>query len=598
MRFGKIFLAALLAVLVSGILSTLFWLIVVASIGAMDSSASNTVEENTILKIDFTEMISDSPSNDPFSGIDLFSMDMNSSISLFDVLRAIDAAKSDEKIEGIYIRPLGAGTMGAAALEEIRAALLDFKQSGKFIVAYGEVFQQGHLYLASVADKIYLQPEGNISWQGMASTVPFFKGLFDKLGVEYEIFRPTSCKYKSAVEPYFLTEMSPANREQNQVMIDSMWEVIAGAVAEARGIEFEEFNRLTDALAFKLPEDALNHGMVDALIYEDEMEQLFEELGVERNAEEEFNFVSLGDYARQVMPDVENLTAPEVAIIYADGSIVDGEGDTADQIFGNSFAAEIAKLRKQEDVKAVVVRVNSPGGSALASDLIWREMKLLQAEKPIVISMGNYAASGGYYISAPADAILADRLTLTGSIGVFGAFPVVDELMEEKLGITLDGVKTNQSADFGQGFLIGMNRPCSPAEKAILIRSVDKVYENFTSKVAEGRNLPLERVLEIAEGRVWSGVDALEIGLIDGHGGLKEAIAVAADKAGLTDYRVEEHLPEPEGLAALFSSINLRLKAQYELDALGGALLPYKKAQEILNQQGILMYSPYLYSIF
>lgn len=597
MKFGKIFLAALLAVLVGGIVSFLFWMMVVAGfMGSMESQP--LVEENSILQIDFTEQISDAPSSDPLSGFDFTTLKVTPSLSLYQVLQAVDAARNDDRIKGIYIRPKGVGALEIAVLEELRTALKEFKQSGKFIVAYGEMYEQGHYYLASVADKIFLQKEGMISWQGLAMTTVFFKGLFDKLGIEYEIYRPTSCKYKSAVEPYFLKEMSQPNREQTQQIIDSMWEVLASDVAADRGFDLAQFNTLTDGLALSMPADALKNGMVDGLIYEDEMEAWFEEQGVERNADRKFNFISLGSYASQLAPNIENLTAPQVAILYADGAIVDGEGSESGTIYGNTLAAEVAALRHNEDVKAVVLRVNSPGGSALASDVIWREITLLQAQKPVIISMGSYAASGGYYISAPADAILANRLTLTGSIGVFGAFPIVGEMLEKKLGITLDGVKSNTSGDFGQTILIGSSRPSTPLEKQLFTRSVDKVYESFTTKVASGRNLPLERVLEIAEGRVWSGVDALEIGLVDGNGGLKEAIAIAAEKAGLSDYRVEEHLPAADGLSAILSSLGAHIQNRFELNTLGEALLPYKKAREVLDQQGLLMYSPYQYSIF
>jgi protease-4 len=296
------------------------------------------------------------------------------------------------------------------------------------------------------------------------------------------------------------------------------------------------------------------------------------------------------------MPDLENLTAPAVAIVYANGSIVDGEGTEDDMIYGNTLAEQLAQVRKNDDIKAVVLRVNSPGGSALASDVVWREMTLLQQQKPVVVSMGSYAASGGYYISAPADVILADRMTLTGSIGVFGAFPITGKLLEDKLGITFDGVKTNSSADFGQGFLFGAIRPINSNERNLLMRSVDKVYDSFTTKVSEGRNLAMEHVLDIAGGRVWSGVDALKVGLIDNHGGLKAAIAVAAEKAGLENYRVEEQLSELDPFTALFSGIGVSLKSHLFTDPITESLAPYKKALEIYSQQGVVMYLPYQYS--
>lgn len=597
MKFMKVFLAALLAVVVGSFLTALLWIATLFGLfGSMESDVK--VEPNSILKIDLTENITDSPSVNPFAGLSFPSLEMTKSLSLYRVLQAIDAARDDDRIEGIYLRMNGAGSVSVAILEEMRSALEEFKQSGKFVVAYNEAYGMGRYYLATVADRIYLQKEGMIEWTGMAYTIPFFKGLFDKLDVQFEIFRPTACKYKSAVEPYFLTKMSEANREQTTEMVDSMWGVLAGTVAESRGFgSVDKLNELTDKLMLSLPEDALANGMVDGLIYEDEMDDVFAELGVEKNADDTFNFVTLGEYASQVKPAYETLTADRIAIVYADGSIVDGEGTQEDTIFGNTLAAKIAEVREDEDVKAVVLRVNSPGGSALASDVVWREMKLLQAEKPVVVSMGSYAASGGYYISCPADAIVADRLTLTGSIGVFGAFPVTGGMLEKKIGITFDGVKSNAAADFGRGFLIGAIRPTTPLERNYLMKSVDRIYEGFTEKVAEGRNLPVEKVLDIAGGRVWSGVDALEIGLIDSYGGLKEAIAVAADKAGLEQFRVEERLEELDGFAAFFSGMNARIRAGFEMNELGEAFGPYKKAREILSQRGVLMYCPYAFEM-
>ena len=598
MKFMKIFLAALLAVIVAGILSTMFWLIVLIGFSGSLSSEQVVVSDNSILKINLQENITDSPVSDPFSGISLFSMDMIPSLSLYKALQSIDAAKHDDRIKGIYINPDGAGTIPLAAMEEIRAALVDFKSSGKFVVTYSDTYTQGLYYLASVSDKIYMQPKGSFSWSGLAQTSLFFKGMFDKLGLEYEIYRPTSCKYKSAVEPYFLKKMSDANREQNEVLLNTMWSEMLEDIMQSRSFSGVDYlNKLADELLVTEATDALEYKMVDALIYEDEMEGIFEELGVERGVDEQFNIVTLGEYSTQLVPNIENIGEKQVAIVYADGAIMDGEGEQSGTIFGDILAKKIKEVRLDDEVAAVVLRVNSPGGSALASDVIWREMKLLQQVKPVVVSMGEYAASGGYYISCPADAILADRFTLTGSIGVFGAFPIAKDFYEDKLGLTFDGVKTNRSADFGQGFLLGAVRPSTASEKRALLRMVDRVYETFTGNVSEGRNLPIERVLEIAEGRVWSGVSAKEIGLIDDFGGLNDAIAVAAAKAGLEKYCVEERLVQPEGFAAILSQLNARIKAQVEMDALGLMFKPYERVQEVLSLQGVLMYSPYSYDI-
>lgn len=595
MNFGKTFLAALLAFVVGSVATTLLWVMFWVALAGALGSAVPTVQKNSILKIDLAEDIVDAPSTDPFGAIDLMTLEVKKELTLLKALRAIEAAAADDRIEGIYIRTAVTSPVSSiAAIEELRRAIAEFKQSGKFVVAYNEVYGQGSYYLASVADRIYLYPEGGIDWRGLSAKVPFYKGLLDKIGVEFEIFRPTVCTFKSAVEPYFLTKMSDDNRKQMQRFVDSFWGTLSAAVAEARGIEPAELQRIADDLELATADDAVKYRLADKTLYEDQMEEVFDELGVARNGDERHNMITLSAYAGQVRPDVKSFSAPQVGVVYASGAIVDGEG-SGKEIYGNSLAATLAEVRRNDDIKAVVLRVNSPGGSALASDVIWREVKLLQAEKPVIVSMGDYAASGGYYISCGADAIVADATTLTGSIGVFGAFPVVEDLMEKKLGITVDGVKTAASADFGQGIMgLGAMRPSTPAERAFLMRSIDRIYETFTGKVASGRNLPIDKVLSISGGRVWSGVDALQNGLVDATGGLKEAIAVAADKAGIADnFGITEVTQEPDSFAALLSSINARMQARFEADALGGLFGTYAKAREALGQQGILMYCPY-----
>lgn len=584
MNFFKTFLAGVLAFFVGSFISSFMWFILVIVMMVSMDTDTVSVHKGSILRIDLAEQIVESPSNDPLADFDFMSMQSTKKLSLMKALRALDAAKEDDRIEGIYLRLNGGGVMGSALLEELREGIADFKQSGKFVVSYNETYSQGQYYLASVADSIYLQPQGGMDWTGLSTSLMFYKGLFDKLDLKAEIFRPTVCKYKSAVEPYILDKMSPANREQMQALVDSMWKTIAESVAESRGIDLAELNRIADNLEVSLPEEALAKHFVDALIYEDKMDDVFASLGVEPDKEGDYRFISLGDYASQVTAPGK-LSAPKIAIVYAEGQIVDGEAASG-SIGGNSLARELADVREDEDVKAVVLRVNSPGGSALASDVIWREMELLKAEKPVVVSMGSYAASGGYYISAPADVIVADKMTLTGSIGVFGMYVDAREALKNKLGITIDGVQTNASA--GMGSL----KPLTPLERAAIMRGVDKVYETFTSIVAQGRNLPVEKVLDIAGGRVWSGEDALGIGLIDTYGGIKTAIAVAADKAELGDeYRVVERVDAPSGLAAIIAAFDARVRAA----AVGKLGLPaddYARLRETLGQQGILMYSP------
>ena len=583
MNFVKTFLAGLLAVIVGTFLVFFLLIFILLGIaGSMEKSVA--VHPESILKIDFSEVLTDAPSSDPLAGIDLMTLQTTRQLSLFKALRAIEAAGADDRIKGIYLRMNGGGGVtGSALLEELREALLEFKQSGKFIVAYNETYSQGQYYLASVADKIYLQPEGGMEWSGLASDVMFYKGLLDKLDLRAEVFRPTACKYKSAVEPFILDKMSAANREQMQALVNSMWGTISGAVCESRGIDSVKMRRIIDNLQVTLPEEALEYGFVDSLLYEDQMEDVFAELGVS----DDYDFITLGDYASQVGADLKNISADQVAIVYADGQIVDGEG-YGKEIYGNTLAAKIAGVRDDEKVKAVVLRVNSPGGSALASDVIWREVELLRAEKPVVVSMGSYAASGGYYISCPADVIVADKLTLTGSIGVFGMILDTREALKNKLGITIDGVQSNASSSFLA------TQPLTPVQRSMIMRGVDKVYTTFTNDVAEGRNLPIEKVLDIAGGRVWSGADALGIGLIDTYGGLKTAIALAVDKADLGDnYRVTEVTETPTGFAAFIASLNMSVREAFTRSELGLMMKDYNTVREAFRQQGVLMYSPY-----
>lgn len=586
MNFMKTFLAALLAVVAGSLLTFLFWIVVLMGVaGSFEKSV--TVTPGSVLKIDFSEVITDAPSNDPLAGIDLVTLQSTPHLSLMQALRSIETAATDDRIQGICLRMNGVGgPTGMAILEELRAAIVEFKQSGKFVVSYNETYTQGQYYLATAADKIFLQPEGAMDWSGLSMNMTFYKGLFDKLDLKTEVFRPTACKYKSAVEPYISTKMSDANREQMQTLVNSLWHTLSGEVGRARGIDSAAMQKLTDNLSVTLPEEALERGFVDGLIYEDQLADAITQLDATPDNDGRYTYITLGDYAAQVGADLKNISANQIALVYADGAIVDGEG-VGREIYGNTLAAMLRDVRFDEKVKAVVLRVNSPGGSALASDVIWREMELLRAEKPVIVSMGSYAASGGYYISAPADAIVADKFTLTGSIGVFGMYIYTPDALKNKLGITLDGVKSNTSAGMGQ------ISPLTAAERAVVMRGVDKVYTTFTNLVASGRNLPIEKVLNIAEGRVWSGTDALQIGLVDTCGGLKTAIAVAADKAGLGDaFRVHEVVEAPTGFAAFVSSLNVRLRAAFDRSELGGMMAEYDKVREMTSRQGILMYHP------
>ena len=586
MSFGKVFLAALLAVVAGSVVTFVFWVVVFSGVSAAFQTETADIPESAILKIDLAENIIDAPSKNPMASFDFNTMMPTQQVTLFNALKAIDAAKNDDRIKGIYLNLNGAGNTTINILEELRTAIEVFKQSGKWVVAYNDVYSQWMYYLCSVADKVYIQPEGTFEWVGIQAQSVFFKGLLDKLGVKVDILRPTVCKYKSAVEPYFLTQMSDANRQQMQEMVDNMWGVLTDAVSASRGIEKTELNRLADELAVMLPEEAVANKLIDGVKYADQMEELFEaEYGIE-----DVEYVTLGEYVTGLKPDVSKITAPKVAILYAQGQIFDGEGSD-DNIYGYTLARQVRELADDDDIKAVVMRVNSPGGSALASDIVWREVELLKAKKPVIVSMGAYAASGGYYISAPADAIVADKLTLTGSIGVFGMLPSYGEAVKNKIGITFDGVSTNKYSTIGSGVT-----PLNDTEYRAMMRGVDRVYERFTSLVAQGRNLTIEKVLEIAEGRVWNGVQAQQIGLVDTNGGLNAALSIAVDKAELGDnFQIVEHSEPLEGFMALLQGMNVKVRqAITSRSELGELYLEYKQVESLLGKKGVYALCPFV----
>ena len=597
MKFFKIFLATLLAMVVGTVLSWVLCLVIfVGMAGSMEGTTQAVITPQTIVKIDLAENITEAPTKNPMAGFDFATMTMAKSTHLLKVLQSIEAAKGDARVKGIYLNFTGLGGITTGAMEEMRAALIDFKQSGKFVVAYNEAYSQGGYYLASVADKIYLHPEGGFSWVGLAQTGLFMKGALDKLGLKAEAFRPTACKYKSAVEPYIRKNFSPENRAQSQMMVDDMWSVLVGSIAESRNLDAKKLMRLADKLEVSQPEDALKHGLVDALIYEDEMEAKFAEYGVEKGADGKFNIISLGDYMT-LAPVMPKFGAPSIGIVYAEGQVFDGEGED-DNVYSVNVSKTLRKAREDKDIKAVVFRVNSPGGSALASDVIWREVELLRKEKPVIVSMGSYAASGGYYISAGADAIVADRLTLTGSIGVFGMLLEGEDMLNKKLGLTTDVVKTGAAADFGANVMGVGIRKITDLERKTLLRSVDKVYDTFTTKVANGRNLPMDKVLELAQGRVWSGTRAVELGLADANGGLREAIAIAADKAGVVDnFRITEVLEELSPIAQMMQQLNMQAKAYlFDAETLEVAEY-YNSLKRELAREGVQAYCPYSFAI-
>ena len=549
MNFLKMFSASMLAWIV-GIVG-----IFVFAIGSLVSSLLNMnmgevgIKEESVLYINIGEPITDAPSSSPLSGFDPMSMSVTESLSLLKVLTAIEQAATDDNIKGICIYADGVAYISPATIEELRNALNRFKKSGKFIVAYDYNYSQTDYYLASVADKIILNPEGSLDWYGCATSLMFYKGAFDKLGIGVEIFRPTACKYKSAVEPFFLTKMSDANRKQNQEMVNSIWQSLCEDVATSRNISVETLKNYAANLAVSFPEEALKAGMIDAVEQEDYLFALYDNYGVKRNENGLFNTTTLAEYVSSIntshlstsvgnSKSLEFETSPIVAIIYAEGQIFDGNEYEDGSVYGSRLAKELRDARLNDAIKSVVVRVNSPGGSAIASELAWREMTLLQQMKPVVISMGEMAASGGYYISAPADYIFSDKTTLTGSIGVFGMIPNIKNLLTYRLGITIDNTYTSSAA-----LTPSLFQPVTDIQRKNLNKSVDKVYETFTQHVAEGRNLDINDVLNIAEGRVWSGTMAKEIGLVDAIGGFNEAVGKAIELADISsNYKICEYV--------------------------------------------------------
>ena len=513
-------------------------------VGAIASlpKESTLISEDSVLYIDFNTPIVDAPVTSLFSSLDA-EMNLVEPITMLKVFAALEYAAEDSRIKGICIAPSGDYTLSLANIEELRHALEKFKLSGKFVVAFDDTYTQSEYYLSSVADTIIVNPEGSVDWRGVGISTIFYKNLLDKLGISIDIFRPTECKYKSAVEPFFLTKMSDANRKQNEALVESLWQSICEEIGSSRGIEPNNLKQYAKNLSIASVEDALKYNMVDMVAYEDTLYNIYKEYGVERVSK-----ISLGEYITNIaLPtytatlESNNLgfvTSPLVAIIYADGEIVDGNKYQDNAVYGSRLANELRVARLDSNTKAVVVRVNSPGGSALASEIAWHEMKLLQEQKPVVISMGGMAASGGYYISAPADYIFADKSTLTGSIGVFGVLPNFGKLLENRLGITFDSASTSANAVGLAGI-----KPLTTQERKNLSQSVDRIYTVFTEHVAEGRNLPIDDVLTIAEGRVWSGTMAKEIGLVDDIGGLHAAILKAVSLADLNDnFKIYEYV--------------------------------------------------------
>lgn len=520
----KSFFKILFASFFGFILGTLLLFGLLIAIGSSSGNKKVTVKENSILHIKLQEPISERGNDNPFSSMGFG----ESSIGLYDILDMIDKASADANIAGIFL-DLDQVSGGIASLEEIRGALIEFKKSGKYITAYSEVYSQKAYYLASVADKVYLNPIGFPEWKGLNAEILFFKGVLEKIGVEPIVIRHG--KFKSAIEPFISDKMSDENRLQTRTFLNSIWLNLKQAVSKSRKIDEARLQQIADNAFVTSSAQGLEYKLVDAIKYRDEV---IAELQVKSKAESEkkIPFVSLSDY-KDAKDNRPVKKGDKIAVIFAEGDIVDGKGDD-DQVGSEPFAEAIKKARIDEKVKAIVLRVNSPGGSVQASEVLWRELSLAKKAKPLIVSMGNVAASGGYYIACMADTIVANPNTITGSIGVFGLFFNAKKMLNEKLGVTVDTVKTAQFAD-----ILSASRPMTPSEKDILQSRIEAVYDLFITKVAEGRGMSKAQVDSIGQGRVWSGTDARAIGLVDVFGGLEKAIEIAAKKAGLENYKLE-----------------------------------------------------------
>ncbi len=528
----KAFFRTLLAVIVGIILCNLLVLFILTGAMAGFVPQDDPIREHSVLSIDLSTRMADRVQGKPSSWIDYASGTFRKPLPLYGVLEAIRYAADDDNIAGIVIKADGLG-MGIAMAEELRGELQAFKESGKFIYAYATEYGQATYYVASVADSVFVHPAGGMDWHGLSSQVLYYGKAFARFGIEPQIIRHG--KFKSAVEPYMSSEMSPANREQLGKFLGSMWGQLSQAVAVSRGLSLNELNRLANEKMLLLPEEAVEARLVDQACYWDELDARLASRA--RSPEgKEARLVSLARYVEhaQVHQDID-LSAPKLAVLYAEGTIEDSD-ETDGKIGGDGYAKIISKLRRDSSIRAVVLRINSPGGSALASESMWRELVRLKAEKPLVVSMGDYAASGGYYIAAPADRIVSDNLTLTGSIGVFGLFITYGKLLREQIGIQPQVVRTHAHSDMGSAY-----RPLDEVERAAIQNTIESVYGTFISHVAQGRKLAVSEVDSVGQGRIWAGVDAMDIGLVDEMGGLRRAIDVAAQLAELSEYRVSSY---------------------------------------------------------
>lgn len=587
MNFFKTFLASCLGSLVA--LVALFFIMIFFSIGIIaglmgSSEQQVVVSENSILHLNLDAQISEQQIDNPFEGVPVLGGDAPN-VGLWQLRQAIKKAKRDPKIEGIFLN-VSYPMAGFSTLEEIRQSLIDFRAEGKWVVAYSDAMSEGAYYLASAADKIYLNPEGEVEFNGLSLEVTFFKKMFDKLEIKPEIFRVG--EFKSAVEPFMLEKMSPANKLQLTEMANSIYDYMITRIADARGIEKDRLREISDKMLARNAKLSVEYGLIDSLMYYDQVLDEFRgRLGLGENAK--VKFIKYNKYRKSYNEETASGSSNEVAVIVADGTILPGNDDQNGTVGGDAFAAEIRRARENDRVKAIVIRINSPGGSFVASDIMWREITRAAEVKPVIASMSDYAASGGYYLAMGCDTIVAQPHTITGSIGIFSVLFDASGLLGNKLGITFDEVKTGEYGD-----MVTISRPLTTAERNVWQNRTDEIYETFTAKAAAGRKMSQEKLKEVASGRVWTGVQAKERGLVDVLGSYNDAIEIAAAKAGVADdYTVQLYPRQKPFFEALMESLEGNARMSTIKAELGDNYIYYQYWQQIKTYHGVQARMPY-----
>ncbi|MFZ6663621.1 signal peptide peptidase SppA [Peijinzhouia sedimentorum] len=520
--------------------------IFVGLIGILSSEPEVRIKNQSVLHLNLNRVIQEQTVDNPFAELGMFGSGVNSPLGLIDLKKALKDASTDPKIEGIYLES-NFPVAGFSTLSEIRQSLQEFKDNGKFIVAYGEFYSEQGYYIASIADAVHMFPEGEVELNGLGSEFVSIKNTLEKIGVEPEIFRVGD--YKSAVEPFLNEKMSPENREQTESFLNSIYDTVIERIAASRNIELARLHEISDEMLVREPADAVTYKLVDQLSYQDQMyADIKNRLGLEEEADIEF--VSVNKYMK--VTNIDKYSPNKIAVMVASGNIVSGKAGGGQEIIASdSFNEEIRKLRDDNSVKAVVLRINSPGGSALASDAMWREIELLKEKKPVITSMSDYAASGGYYMAMGTDYIMAEPTTITGSIGVFGLWFNAERLLNDKLGVNTDYVSTGRYSNF-----LSLSKPMTEEERQIMQKGVERTYATFTNKAAEGRDMQIEDLLAVASGRVWSGAQAVDNGLVDELGGLDDAVKKAAEMAEVEEYRVLVFPPKVDFIQELINNLN------------------------------------------